>query len=136
MPKQKSSASSGTRKKHARKAAGNSGDVPEPQQPKGKKDKKDKNAPKIKQYIPPSKPTPVRPDPLDAGGIAARIDPDVLVILRRLGKKDAVTKRRALDELTSLTAGESRDDWSDIAAVWVSAPWIVILAADMVYRWI
>ncbi|KAH7090867.1 hypothetical protein BKA62DRAFT_745446 [Auriculariales sp. MPI-PUGE-AT-0066] len=105
MPKQKSSASSATRKKHARKAA------------VGKKEKKDKKAPKVKQYIPPSKPAPVKADPLDVGGLAARIDPELLVILRRLGKRDAITKRRALEELSSL-ATTDRDDWADIATVW------------------
>lgn len=122
MAKQKSSASSATRKKHARKAAGTTGEplAPVTEQKKVKGSKKDKHAPKIKQYIPPSKPAPLRPDPLDVGGLAARIDPELLVVLRRLGKKDAVTKRRALEELTQLAASDP-DGLADAAPVWVRA---------------
>jgi hypothetical protein len=98
---QKSSASSGTRKKHARKAAGND-PLPLPKQQKQPKDKtkgKGKNKePRIKQYIPPTKPTAVNPDPIDSLGLAKKLHPDLLVVLRRLGKKDSVTKRKALED--------------------------------------
>ncbi|KAI9062239.1 hypothetical protein FKP32DRAFT_1593812 [Trametes sanguinea] len=104
-PKGKSSASSGTRKKHARKAAAAHGGADEPQEkrPKGKdkKDKKNKKEPRKKVYIPPTKPAPVRPDPLDTLGLAQKLPPELLVVLRLLSKKDATTKRRALDELQS-----------------------------------
>lgn len=56
-------------------------------------------------YIRPSKPVPVRLDPLDSLGLAKVLPPDLLVILRRLSKKDAVTKRKAIEEI--------RDDWVD-----------------------
>jgi E3 ubiquitin-protein ligase listerin len=99
MPKGKSSASSATRKKHARKA----GPAPQEPLPKEKKPKgKDKNLkkePRQKIYIPPVKPAPIQPDPLDTTGLAHQLPPDLLVVLRRFGKKDAVTKRRALEEL-------------------------------------
>ena len=62
---------------------------------KGKKDKE----PRVKMYIPPPKPTPVRLDPLDTLGLAKMLPADLLVILRRLAKKDAVTKRKAMDDL-------------------------------------
>ncbi|EPQ53690.1 hypothetical protein GLOTRDRAFT_117039 [Gloeophyllum trabeum ATCC 11539] len=98
---QKSSASSGTRKKHARKAAG-------PQEPTPTKDKRDKGTgkgkgknkePRKKVYIPPTKPAPARPDPLDTLGLANQLPPELLVVLRSLRKKDAVTKAKALEEL-------------------------------------
>ncbi|EJD43916.1 hypothetical protein AURDEDRAFT_185239 [Auricularia subglabra TFB-10046 SS5] len=119
MAKQKSSASSATRKKHARKAAAAAGiePGPPPEVAKKGKGKKDKHAPKVKQYIPPSKPAPLRPDPLDAAGLAARIAPDLLVVLRRLGKKDAVTKRRALDELAAAAQADPAHA-VDAAPVW------------------
>ena len=98
VKKQKSSASAATRKKHARKAAGGADQqLPLPKVKSKKKDKK--SEPRVKQYIPPSKPAPVRPDPLDSLGIAKRIPAELLVVLRRLSKKDGVTKRKALEEL-------------------------------------
>ena len=112
MVKGKSSASSGTRKKHARKAAVAHGDLQEPQLPKEKKPKgrekgKKNKEPRKKVYIPPVKPAPVQPDPLDTLGIAQRIPAEFLVVLRLLAKKDSVTKRRALEDLQA--------DWVDRA---------------------
>lgn len=100
MPRnQKSSASAATRKKHARKAAGDAKqELPLPKEKKKEKGKNKKKEPRVKVYIPPTKPAPVRPDPLDSLGIAKRLHPDLLVILRRLAKKDSVTKRKALEE--------------------------------------
>ncbi|KAI0634826.1 hypothetical protein C8Q77DRAFT_1277694 [Trametes polyzona] len=104
-PKAKSSASAATRKKHARKAAAAHGAPEEPQVPKEKKpkgkDKKNKKEPRKKVYIPPVKPAPVQPNPLDTLGLAQRLPPELLVVLRLLSKKDATTKRRALEELQS-----------------------------------
>ncbi|KAG8876133.1 hypothetical protein FRB98_007445 [Tulasnella sp. 332] len=110
MPKpSKSSASSGTRKKYAKRAEKGQDDVQppteaQPKQAKAKKaDKKTLKADVIllkkKAYKPPVKPSAPRPDPLDALGIASQVPPDFLVVLRRLGKKDTVTKHRALEEL-------------------------------------
>lgn len=104
MAKGKSSASSATRKKHARKAAAASGQVDDPPLPKEKKaSKKEKKSkePRKKVYIPPVKPAPVQPDPLDTLGIAQKLPPELLVILRRFAKKDSVTKRRALEDFHS-----------------------------------
>lgn len=101
MAKGKSSATSATRKKHARKAAGPvlpPETVPKEKKQKGKEKGKNKE-PRQKVYIAPVKPAPIQPDPLDALGLARQLPPELLVVLRLLGKKDTVTKRRALEEL-------------------------------------
>ncbi len=107
MPKPtKSSASSGTRKKQAAKKGGESTDGPpikhKPQRGQKGLSKAEKKAIKNgpKQYIaPPKPPQPVLPDPLDALGLARTLPAELVVSLRRLGKKDGVTRRKALDEL-------------------------------------
>lgn len=114
-----SSASSTTRKKQAAKKAEKLGQREEnglrktqgdKQKTKGltKQEKKAlKHAPK--QYIPPPKPPqPALPDPLDAQGLAKILPAELVVVLRRLGKKDAVTKRKGLEEL--------RDGWINVIA--------------------
>ncbi|KAJ7746508.1 hypothetical protein DFH07DRAFT_962981 [Mycena maculata] len=97
----KSSASAGTRKKHARKAAGPV--EAEPARPPQRGEKKTKkhrsDPPRAKAYVAPSKPAPATRDPLDEHGLAHRLPPDLLVVLRSLGKKAVVTKARALEEL-------------------------------------
>ena len=111
-PKGKSSATSATRKKHARKAAGAQGAVEDPQVPKEKKpkgkDKKSKKEPRKKVYIPPVKPAPVVPDPLDTLGLAQTLPADLVVVLRLLAKKDATTKRRALEDLQTAWLGRAK----------------------------
>ena len=104
MPKaSKSSASSGTRKKHARKAAGpplefNNTPQNAKSKPSKKEIKKGLAPPPKKSYIPPSKlKPPPQADPID--GLASLLPAELVVILRRLGKKDSVTKGRALEEL-------------------------------------
>jgi hypothetical protein len=107
MPKpNKSSASSGTRKKHAKKTNPNDEDdrstTAQPKQRGQKKlSKAQKKAlPRIKQYIPPPKPpAPLVPDPLDGMGLARTLPAELVVVLRRLGKKDGVTRRKGLEEL-------------------------------------
>ena len=114
MGKQKaSSASSATRKKHAKKAAGEtSQDASGANQTqagrskgaggKGAKGKGKKNAePRVKMYIPPVKPQALQRDPVDVLRLATSLPPDLLVVFRKLTKKDAVTRRRALEELLS-----------------------------------
>src|SRR5882762_10074723 len=115
MAKGKSSASSGTRKKYARKAAGSapaSEPIPKEKKPKGK-DKGKNKEPRQKIYIPPVKPAPIQPDPLDTTGLAHQLPPELLVVLRLFGKKDAVTKRRALEELQSGWVDRSRKGGDD-----------------------
>ncbi|KZT68385.1 hypothetical protein DAEQUDRAFT_727954 [Daedalea quercina L-15889] len=113
MVKGKSSASSATRKKHARKAAAVVGQVEEPQLPKEKKasrkEKKSKE-PRKKVYIPPVKPAPVQPDPLDTLGIAQKLPPELHVVLRRLAKKDTTTKRRALEDFQAGWVDKARSE--------------------------
>jgi len=102
---QRSSASSATRKKHAKKATVSAGDVaenppvPKQKKPRGKEKARLKAEPKKKVYIPPVRPRAIQPDPLDTLGIAYLISSELLVVLRKLGKKDVVTKIRALEEL-------------------------------------
>ncbi|EJT96726.1 hypothetical protein DACRYDRAFT_119937 [Dacryopinax primogenitus] len=91
---QKSSASSATRKKHAAKH----GEPQLPPAPKQKGTKKSKE-PKQKVYIPPPKYTPLQPDPLDTLGLVHSLPAELVVVLRRLGKKDVTTRSRALTEL-------------------------------------
>jgi len=100
----KSSASSATRKKHARKATKDAPPTDTPNLPKEKKAKgkdkgKGKEPPRKKMYIPPVKPQPVQQDPVDALGLAQRLPAELLVVWRGLSKKDAVTKGKALEEL-------------------------------------
>ncbi|GJE86513.1 hypothetical protein PsYK624_025930 [Phanerochaete sordida] len=128
MAKGKSSASSGTRKKHARKAAVASGALDEPQVPKEKKQKgKEKGSkrskePRKKVYIPPVKPVPVQPDPLDTLGIAQRIPAELLVVLRKLAKKDSVTKRRALEDFHADWVEKSKHDEDVLSILEVVLP--------------
>lgn len=82
--------------------------VPKEKRPKGK-GKKDKE-PRKKVYIPPVKPAPIQPDPLDTLGIAHKLPPELQVVLRRLAKKDSITKRRALEELQSAWLDKARDE--------------------------
>ncbi|KAH7909880.1 hypothetical protein BJ138DRAFT_1154228 [Hygrophoropsis aurantiaca] len=112
---QKSSASAGTRKKNARKAgAGNPPPevIPKEKKPKGKT-KGQKKEPKKKVYIPPTKPTPVQPDPLDTTGLVHQLPPELVMVLRSLGKKDPVTKAKAMEELQSTWVDESKRQGDD-----------------------
>ncbi|KAF8500410.1 hypothetical protein F5888DRAFT_1682008 [Russula emetica] len=102
----KSSASSATRKKHARKATTtkdapptDTPNLPKEKKAKGKDKGKGKEPPRKKMYIPPVKPQPVQQDPIDALGLAQRLPAELLVVWRGLSKKDAVTKGKALEEL-------------------------------------
>lgn len=59
------------------------------------------NRPRV--FVPPPRPpVPARPDPLDAQGLARTLPAELVVILRRLGKKDAITRRKGIDELKEL----------------------------------
>ena len=133
---QRSSASSATRKKHAKKAATITGEVvetppvPKQKKPRGKEKARLKAEPKKKVYIPPVRPQAIQPDPLDTLGIAYSISSELVVVLRRLGKKDVVTKIRALEELQFdwiLRAKETKDpqlleEIATVLPVWVRLP--------------
>lgn len=135
MPKpNKSSASSGTRKKHARKS-GKGGEEPiietEPKAKRVKKGDRTKAIPQKKTYTPLVRPSAPRPDPLDTMNLASQLPAELVITLRRLGKKDTVTKRRALEELQTdlvdkaMPGGEEDGNIVAIAEliipVWVSA---------------
>ncbi|KAL8278772.1 hypothetical protein RQP46_008841 [Phenoliferia psychrophenolica] len=107
MVKSKSSASSATRKKHAKKAEADEGGEPSSsssQQPAQRGQKKEKGPkksrfePKVKSYTPPPPPPKGMPDPVDLylGG-GGSVDPELVVILRRLGKRDEATIFKAVD---------------------------------------
>ncbi|KAF8329398.1 uncharacterized protein EI90DRAFT_3125180 [Cantharellus anzutake] len=118
----KSSASSGTRKKHARKAAAGSEPVVAQQAStkKAKLKKGEKPPPKVKQFIPPSKPAPVKVDPLDSLGLASTLDQDLVFILRKLAKKDSVTREKAIEDLRTWADNHKGTTLSDMMPVWLS----------------
>lgn len=152
MAKSKSSASSATRKKHAKKALtseapeaaeASSSTATQPGQPaqRGqKKVKKSRFEPKIKSYIPPPAAPKGAPDPVDLylnGGKG--VNPELVVILRRLGKRDEGTISKGVEgldgwirEVMHLEASkvEEGDEWKvegkqeevvNSLAVWVSS---------------
>lgn len=136
MPKPaKSSASSGTRKKQAQKAAKRTGGLDEPDLPrpaKGKKARKaEKAAPRVKVFIPPVKPSAPRPDPLESRGIASQLPPELVVVLRSLGKKDTTTKIKGLEELQAQWIDRAASNEEVLSAtetmmpVWVSCRHVV-----------
>jgi stearoyl-CoA desaturase (delta-9 desaturase) len=104
----KSSATSATRKKHAKKYA----PPPEEPAPRTKKEKKARGKKEQKQkiYIPPVKPAPVQPDPLETTGLAHSLPPELLIVLRSFNKKAEVTKIRALEELQVGWVDKSGED--------------------------
>lgn len=123
MAKGKSSATSATRKKHARKATGDDDAISVPIVPSTKKvkvKKGEKPPPRIKQYIPPSKPAPVQLDPLDSLGLIHVLDKDLIVLLRRLAKKDSVTRAKAIEEIRVWVDNDQSSGSVDMVPVWVS----------------
>ncbi|RDB18704.1 E3 ubiquitin-protein ligase listerin [Hypsizygus marmoreus] len=118
----KSSATSATRKKHAKKTAGPSVDEqPIPKEKKLTKQQRGqkKKEPRVKVYIPPVKPAPVQPDPLETTGLAHSLPPELLIVLRSFGKKAQVTKIRALEELQSAWVDRCRKEGEDGQLVYV-----------------
>lgn len=78
--------------------------------------------PRKKQYIPPPKPPRDNLDPIDifglgvTGGGYQRIDPEHVVTLRLLNKKDASSVERGLDELTAWIMSVGQGDAGEKAA--------------------
>jgi len=108
----KSSASSATRIKHQKKAAVSLGidlaattsakSQPGPHKNKEKTARsknEGKKEPKVKAWVLPIKPARAQPDPLEVGGLASRLPPEMVVVLRNVGKKAQVTKIKALEDL-------------------------------------
>ncbi|KAF8970121.1 hypothetical protein BDZ97DRAFT_1792056 [Flammula alnicola] len=114
----KSSASSGTRKKHLKKHAPAEDPLPKDKKPKGKGEKGKKKEPRVKMYIPPVKPAPVQPDPLETTGLAHTLPADLLVVLRNISKKAQVTKTRALEELQSAWINQCMKEGRDSSLVY------------------
>jgi hypothetical protein len=123
----KSSASSATRKKHAKKHAAPEDLVPNTKGHKGGKKNKE---PRVKMYIPPVKPAPVQPDPLETTGLAHSLPAELLVVLRNLRKKAQVTKVRALEDLQAEWVDKClkhRDEATVYALVEMLPVWVSIL---------
>jgi hypothetical protein len=101
MPKGQSSASKGTRKKQEAKRKQAKGDpLPQTSTKKTKRNKNAHDETKRKQYIAPSKPKGVV-DPVDLHGLAlssSLLNPQTVVTLRLLNKRDEKTLFRALEE--------------------------------------
>lgn len=130
--KGKSSATSATRKKAAAKAAAKKAsaegtDVNSPtggpaaankpggQQRGQKKDKKSKKEPKKKVFIPPPKPPQPPPDPLDTLGLASLLPPGLVVLLRKVAKKDVTTRTRALESLLAWIDGKDEEESAEMS---------------------
>lgn len=71
--------------------------------PKGGKNsklsKREAREQRKKVYIPPTKPAPPVLDPLDTTGLVHLLPPELVVVLRGLGKKDVITRGKAIEEL-------------------------------------
>lgn len=104
------------------------------------------NRPRI--FVPPPRPpVPARPDPLDAQGLARTLPAELVVILRRLGKKDAITRRKGIDELRELwvdavvtaqkSEGQDMDDensWKEEALTEALPVWVRMGVIEMCQR--
>jgi hypothetical protein len=123
----KSSATSGTRKKHAKRATGpvqateDPGPIPNEKKPTKKERGQKKNAkePRVKAYIPPVKPASVQPDPLETTGLVHKLPPELLIVLRNLSKKAQVTKVRALEELQAAWVERCKQEGEDGTVLYV-----------------
>jgi len=126
----KTSASSATRKKHAKKHAAPEDPVLNNKGGKGGKGGKRNKEPRVKMYIPPVKPAPIQPDPLETTGLAHTLPAELLVVLRNLSKKAQVTKARALEDLQLAWVDRCIKDRDDVTVytlvemlpVWVGIP--------------
>lgn len=139
MPKNtKSSASSATRKKKSQKAAKKGGGGPDgavngtapPQTPaqRGQKKVKGKGKePKKKVFIPPTKPKQDVIDPLDSLGLANMLPSDLVVLLRKAGKKDVVTRSRALEGLIDwLQSKDEEEEVKENALILAIPCWVSV----------
>lgn len=139
MPKNtKSSASSATRKKKAQKAAkkgvadgpnNGSATSTQPTPQRGQKKVKGKaKEPKKKVYIPPQKPKQDNIDPLDSLGLANFLPSDLVVLLRKAGKKDVVTRSRALEGILEWIQSEEETEQDKESSLILSIPcWVCAL---------
>ena len=109
----KSSATPGTRKKHAAAAAAKRGES-EPtltlktgksSERKKLSKKERKQLAKKKAYVPPPKPPKPPPFPLDSMGLASLLPADLVVLLRKALKRDIVTRVRTMESLLAWIQG-------------------------------
>lgn len=84
---------------HSRDEEGTGVDQEGGGKPKAKEKGKGQRGARVNTYIPPTKPGPVLPDPLDVTGPAHWPPPGLLVVLWSLGKKAEVTNVHALEDL-------------------------------------
>lgn len=130
----KSSASSATRKKHAKKAVAGQ---PEELIPKEKKTKRkergQKKEPRVKVFIPPVKPAPIQPDPLETTGLVHTLPPELLIVLRSFSKKAQVTKIRALEELQSAWVEKCQKEGEDGTLVYVLVEMLPVWVRELSY---
>ncbi|KAG8717628.1 listerin E3 ubiquitin protein ligase 1, partial [Ceratobasidium sp. 395] len=114
----KSSATSGTRKKHQKKAAAldPSISIAPAAKSQGKGGKKKNKEPRVKQYIPPPKFKPLVDDPIDKLATTGLLPPNMVLSFRGLSKKDPVTKTKALEELSEMLGDDS---WPAALPVWL-----------------
>ncbi|KAJ3861751.1 hypothetical protein EV359DRAFT_46545 [Lentinula novae-zelandiae] len=81
-----------------------------------------------KSYIAPTKPQPIKPDPLDSTGLAYVLPGELVIVLRNLGKKAVKTREKALDDLENGWVNSDRTKESsgqehiliDMLPVWLS----------------
>ncbi|KAG6845000.1 hypothetical protein H0H87_001772 [Tephrocybe sp. NHM501043] len=138
----KSSATSATRKKHAKKSAGPSQEEQAAPIFKDKKLTKQQRAqkkkePRVKVYIPPVKPAPVQPDPLETTGLVHSLPPELLIVLRSFNKKAQVTKIRALEELQSGWIDKCKKEGEDGALVYVLINMLPVwVSGEQIFLWL
>ncbi|KAH7872118.1 uncharacterized protein C8R40DRAFT_1173854 [Lentinula edodes] len=81
-----------------------------------------------KSYIAPTKPQPIKPDPLDSTGLVYVLPGELVIVLKNLGKKAVKTREKALDDLESGWVNSDRTKESsgqehvliDMLPVWLS----------------
>lgn len=130
----KSSATSATKKKHAKRHAGPVDEpTPKEKKPKGK-DRGKKKEPKPKIFIAPIKPAPIQPDPLETTGLAHKLPADLLVVLRSFNKKAQPTKIRALEELQSAWVDKCQKESEDGPLVYTLVEMLPVWVRCAVYN--
>lgn len=92
-----------------------------------------------KSYIAPTKPQPIKPDPLDSTGLVYVLPGELVIVLKNLGKKAVKTREKALDDLESGWVNSDRTKESsgqehvliDMLPVWVSRECVQAIRANV-----
>ncbi|KIK58369.1 hypothetical protein GYMLUDRAFT_45278 [Collybiopsis luxurians FD-317 M1] len=118
------SKSDGPPKNTTKKKSGGGGGANKKQKLSKKELKELEKQQRQKAYVAPTKPQPVKPDPLDSTGLAYVLPPELVIVLRNLGKKAVKTREKALDELDNSWLNRREDDQVqilvDMLPVWLS----------------